>query len=77
MFEFSKPVFLIRDPQLIKKLTVKDFEYFADRRQFIPPETDILFGKSLVLLQGHKWKGLCANVRDKSNWYLLIYLIYL
>jgi cytochrome P450 family 9 len=52
-----KPVFLIRDPQIIKQIAVKDFEHFMDHRVFISEELDPLFGKSLPSLQGQKWKG--------------------
>ena len=57
MFEFMSPKFLIRHPQLIKKLAVKDFDYFTDHRVVINEEVDALFGKALISLQGQKWKG--------------------
>lgn len=57
LFEFRRPVVLIRDPKLIKHLAVKDFEYFMDHRVVITEDIDPLFGKSLVSLKGQKWKG--------------------
>lgn len=57
-FEFVKPVFLIRDPKLLKKLAVKDFDYFMDHRKFID---DPLLGRGLFLLTGQEWKGLRAK----------------
>jgi len=52
-----KPVFLIRDPQMVKQITIKDFDYFVDRRTFLSPELDPLFAKALIALEGHKWKS--------------------
>jgi cytochrome P450 family 9 len=57
IFEFSRPIFIVRDPQLIKKMTVKDFDYFMDHRVVVTEDFDVLFGKSLISLQGQKWKG--------------------
>lgn len=57
MFEFRKPVFFVRDPKLAKKLAIKDFDYFVDHRVVLDENTDKLFGKSLISLQGQKWRG--------------------
>jgi hypothetical protein len=56
-FEFMKPIFIVRDPQLIKQLTVKDFDSFTDHRVLVTEDIDVLFGKSLISLKGQKWKG--------------------
>lgn len=58
LFEFSSPIFLVRDPKLLKKMTVKDFDSFSDRRIFLTEDVDPLFGRALVSLQGQKWRGL-------------------
>jgi cytochrome P450 family 9 len=57
LFEFRRPVVLIRDPKLVKHLAVKDFDHFMDHRVLITEELDPMFGKTLVSLQGQKWKG--------------------
>jgi cytochrome P450 family 9 len=57
MFEFRKPVYFICDPKLAKKLAVKDFDFFVDRKLVFDEKVDKIFGKSLVSLQGSKWKG--------------------
>ena len=57
MFEFRKPIFIIRDPKLAKKLAIKDFENFADHRPMIDEHMDKMLGKSLFFLRGQKWKG--------------------
>ncbi|KAG5671504.1 hypothetical protein PVAND_001698 [Polypedilum vanderplanki] len=62
MFNFMKPVFIIRDPQIIKKLAVKDFDFFTDHRVIISEEVDPLFGKALISLQGQKWKDMRSTL---------------
>lgn len=57
MFQFLKPMFFIRDPKLLKKLAIKDFDHFPDHRTIIDEKVDKLFGKSLVALTGDKWRG--------------------
>lgn len=57
MFEFRKPIYFINDPKLVKKMAVKDFDYFVDHRVVVDENVDKLFGKSLISLQGQKWRG--------------------
>ena len=57
MFEFRKPIFMIRDPKLAKKMLVKDFDHFVDHRVILDENTDKLFSKSLISLHGQKWRG--------------------
>ncbi|KAF5295374.1 hypothetical protein FQR65_LT01566 [Abscondita terminalis] len=47
VYQFVKPTLLIRDLDLIKQITVKDFDYFADHITFIPSDIDPLWGKNL------------------------------
>jgi cytochrome P450 family 9 len=51
-------MFIIRDPQLVKKLCVKDFDFFSDHRVLLDESQDKLFGKALIALKGDKWKGI-------------------
>lgn len=60
MYHMLQPTILIKDPDLIKRLTIKDFDHFADRMQFIPQNVDSLWDKSLVALSGQKWKDMRA-----------------
>lgn len=62
LFEFSTPTFIVRDPKLLKKLTVKDFDSFADHKLFLSEEVDPLFGKALFSLQGQKWRDMRATL---------------
>ncbi|CAG9785968.1 unnamed protein product [Diatraea saccharalis] len=54
--EASTPIILIRDPELIKAITVKNFDYFMDHKQFFP-EADI-FGMSMFGMKGDRWRDM-------------------
>ncbi|XP_012230909.2 cytochrome P450 9e2-like [Linepithema humile] len=58
MMEFSTPGILLRDPELIKDIMVKDFEHFPDHRSFVTEEVDPLFGKNVFSLRGDRWKEM-------------------
>lgn len=66
MFQFMTPVYLVRDPQLLKKMTVKDFDYFMDHKVIISEDLDALFGKALISLTGQKWKGETISTNSKN-----------
>nr|BBE49550.1 cytochrome P450 monooxygenase [Adoxophyes honmai] len=61
-YEFTKPVIFIRDIELIKKITVKDFESFLDHRNFVSAEVDPLFGRNLFSLKGQEWKDMRSTL---------------
>ncbi|KAF2881549.1 hypothetical protein ILUMI_24625 [Ignelater luminosus] len=50
------------DPDLIKQITVKDFDHFLDHNQFISEEDDPLWGKNLFSLKGDRWKDMRATL---------------
>jgi cytochrome P450 family 9 len=52
VYEFLNPTIVLRDPELIKMVTVKDFEHFLDRRAPVSEEAKSLFGKGLFNLKG-------------------------
>ncbi|KAJ3665307.1 hypothetical protein Zmor_000807 [Zophobas morio] len=58
IFQFSRPILLIRDPELIKIVTIKNFENFVDHLGFISAESDPLWGKNLFASQGERWRDL-------------------
>jgi len=51
--ELRRPVFFTGDPELIRAITIKDFEHFTDRRHFAQNED---FKKFLSVLSGPEWK---------------------
>lgn len=58
IFDFSSPVYIIRDPQMIKQLTVKEFDHFLDHKFMLDGDPDSMFSRTLFNLRGQKWKGL-------------------
>nr|AVL92860.1 CYP450 [Locusta migratoria] len=54
---FTKPAVVVRDPGLIRKMLVKDFEHFHDRGLYINEQVDPLTGH-LFLLPGERWRLL-------------------
>ncbi|CAH0723082.1 unnamed protein product, partial [Brenthis ino] len=50
-YEFWKPVLLIRDLDLVKKIAIKDFEHFTDHRTVTNEEIEPLFGRNLISLK--------------------------
>lgn len=55
--DFVTPAVLLRDPELIRDVMVKDFEHFSDHRAFIDESAEPLFGKN-IFLRGDLWKEI-------------------
>ncbi|XP_073945697.1 cytochrome P450 9e2-like isoform X1 [Choristoneura fumiferana] len=53
-----KPIIYVKDLALIKKITVKDFEYFLNHQGFVSEEVDPIFGRNLFSLRGKEWKDM-------------------
>ncbi|XP_055529186.1 probable cytochrome P450 9f2 [Wyeomyia smithii] len=66
-YDFMKPIIMLRDPAVIKKIAVKDFDYFLDHTPTLSsPDKDVnedsLFGNSLFALRGQKWRDMRATL---------------
>ncbi|XP_049830251.1 cytochrome P450 6k1-like [Schistocerca gregaria] len=57
IYSLNNPLLVVRDPELIKMIMVRDFNYFPDRGIYVDEETDHL-SAHLFFLGGTKWKGL-------------------
>ncbi|XP_055619253.1 probable cytochrome P450 9f2 [Toxorhynchites rutilus septentrionalis] len=66
LFDANTPIFVIRDPELIKKIGVKDFDHFMDHRPiFGPSDSDhpnVLFPKTLFAMTDQKWRNMRATL---------------
>ncbi|KAK5641864.1 hypothetical protein RI129_010411 [Pyrocoelia pectoralis] len=60
--QFSKPVLYVRDLDLIKSITVKDFDQFVDHNNFIVDNVDSLMKKNLINLKGQTWRDMRATL---------------
>ncbi|XP_012521731.2 cytochrome P450 9e2 [Monomorium pharaonis] len=58
MFDMTIPLVMIRDPELIKSITLKNFDMFMNHRSFVDEELEPLFGKNLFSLHGEKWRNI-------------------
>ena len=54
VYQLMNPALLLRDPELIKIVTVKDFEHFLDRQVPISEDAEPMFGKALSNLKGEQ-----------------------
>lgn len=50
------PSYMIRDPDLIKQVTITNFEHFQNHRFGFDEDVDQLLGRSLFSLRGEKWR---------------------
>jgi cytochrome P450 len=60
VYNMLKPLLFVRDPDLIHRITVKDFSHFRDRNESPPKDASRLI-YSVASLQGDEWK----TVRNK------------
>ncbi|XP_011866847.1 PREDICTED: cytochrome P450 9e2-like isoform X3 [Vollenhovia emeryi] len=58
MMDIATPSVLLRDPELIKDVMVKDFEHFQDHQIFVDESVEPLFGKNVFALRGNRWKEM-------------------
>lgn len=58
MFDFRAPLYVIRDPELFKQITIKDFDHFEDHRGFFDASSDNLWGNALIFMKGEKWRNV-------------------
>lgn len=62
MFDYREPVYFVRDLELVKLITIKNFEHFKNRWKFFNVSTEPLFQNSLLFLEGHKWKTMRSTL---------------
>ncbi|XP_053689443.1 cytochrome P450 9e2-like [Sabethes cyaneus] len=66
MFDLIDPVYVLRDPELIKQVGVKDFDHFTDRVPIFGSTAydhpNLIVGKSLFTLTGQKWKNMRSTL---------------
>nr|UZE89903.1 cytochrome P450 CYP9GK5 [Chrysoperla zastrowi sillemi]UZE89906.1 cytochrome P450 CYP9GK5 [Chrysoperla zastrowi sillemi] len=64
MFSFgTAPALLIRDPELLKQITIKDFNYFTDHtKSFFKDGFDTLIDRNLFTLSGNEWRDMRATL---------------
>ncbi|XP_026752919.2 cytochrome P450 9e2 isoform X2 [Galleria mellonella] len=61
-YEFVKPTIIVKDLDLVKKVTIKDFEHFLDHRTIVNEKIEPVFGRNLLSLKGQEWKDMRATL---------------
>ncbi|XP_019532375.3 probable cytochrome P450 9f2 [Aedes albopictus] len=60
------PLYVLRDPELIKKIAIKDFDHFTDHRPIFGSDhgdhPNLIACKALFVLTGQKWKTMRATL---------------
>lgn len=56
------PVYFLRDPELFKQISIKDFDSFEDHKFVLEPETDSLIGNTVFMMRGQKWREMRATL---------------
>ncbi|XP_063709949.1 probable cytochrome P450 9f2 [Culicoides brevitarsis] len=64
-FEFTRPILMIRDPDLVKQICIKDFDSFVNHRVSIDQDVDPIFGGNLFVIKDAKWK-LMRNIMSPA-----------
>jgi cytochrome P450 family 6 len=62
IFSFDKPSLLIRDPEIVKNILVKNFYFFMDRMISFEGRCDPLFGNNLCALKGKTWRHIRTHL---------------
>ncbi|XP_058056469.1 probable cytochrome P450 9f2 [Anopheles bellator] len=67
MFEMLTPLFVIRDPELVKRITVKDFDHFVNHRPIFHTDNDnpsspVMLQKILIALTDQRWRDMRATL---------------
>ncbi|KAM3960614.1 putative cytochrome P450 9f2 [Aphomia sociella] len=52
------PVVLVREPTLIKAITVKDFDHFVNHKDFFDRDIEPLFAGSLIQMKDERWRDM-------------------
>nr|AAD25104.1 cytochrome P450 CYP9A1v2 [Heliothis virescens] len=60
-YDMVSPILVVLDVDTVKRITVKDFEHFVDRRSFTS-SFDPIFGRGLLLLHGDEWKAMRSTM---------------
>uniref|UniRef100_A0A1B0CWX5 Cytochrome n=1 Tax=Lutzomyia longipalpis TaxID=7200 RepID=A0A1B0CWX5_LUTLO len=61
-FDAMKPILVVQDPELLKTLTIKEFDHFTDHQPVGVRDIDPLFSHSLIMLEGNKWREMRSNL---------------
>lgn len=56
--DFNNLVIIIKDPEMLKEICVKSFDYFPNHRTFVEESFDPLFSKNIFSLKDERWREM-------------------
>lgn len=57
IYSSMEPILLVRDPQTVRDILVKDFPYFNERGWFVDEKVDPMYN-NILMQNGEKWKDM-------------------
>lgn len=57
-YEFMTPIYVIRDPEMITTIAIKNFDNFCDHRDLLNKEIEPLMSKNLFAINGDYWREM-------------------
>ncbi|XP_063709950.1 probable cytochrome P450 9f2 [Culicoides brevitarsis] len=58
IFDFLKPLYILKDPELIKQVCIKDGDNFLDHRFTVDPSVEPIVGRNLFAIKGNRWRKM-------------------
>jgi cytochrome P450 family 9 len=58
LYDFVTPAFVIRDPDLINTIAIKQFDNFCDHNNFVNEDLDPMASKNLFGMTGDRWREM-------------------
>lgn len=58
----GRPVYMIRDPELIKKISIRDFDHFVNHMTDVHEKSDPLLGKTMFIMRDQRWKDMRSTL---------------
>ncbi|XP_045464629.1 cytochrome P450 9e2-like isoform X2 [Harmonia axyridis] len=62
VYFFTTPLLVVKSPDLVKELCVKNFDHFVNRMTLVPDHTDDLFTRNSVSIKGEEWKNVRSTM---------------
>lgn len=58
----GRPSYVVRDPQLIKDMAIRDFDHFTNHIFEVHEKSDSLYGRSLIIMRDQRWKDMRSTL---------------
>lgn len=58
----GSPSYLIRDPELFKKIAIKDFDHFTNHNMTIDRKVDPIMGSTMFAMRDQEWRDMRATL---------------